>query len=82
MQCPNCRKVEKGRWLYASGHRPSADIDLGGWAASDNYDITSDLVSAHLRVNIRLGHKSLRVNIHLGHTIIFVIFASLKVVYF
>ncbi|GFZ13728.1 RING/U-box superfamily protein [Actinidia rufa] len=19
MQCPNCRKVEKGRWLYASG---------------------------------------------------------------
>ncbi|PAN36475.1 hypothetical protein PAHAL_6G286500 [Panicum hallii] len=43
MQCPNCRKIEKGRWLYASGHRPSADIDMGGWATSDNYDITSDL---------------------------------------
>ncbi|CAO2162567.1 unnamed protein product [Urochloa humidicola] len=43
MQCPNCRKIEKGRWLYASGHRPSPDIDMGGWATSDNYDITSDL---------------------------------------
>ncbi|XP_066351094.1 E3 ubiquitin-protein ligase IPI1-like isoform X1 [Miscanthus floridulus] len=43
MQCPNCRKIEKGRWLYASGHRPSADIDMGGWVTSDNYDITSEL---------------------------------------
>ncbi|CAL5004994.1 unnamed protein product [Urochloa decumbens] len=43
MQCPNCRKIEKGRWLYASGHRPSADIDMGGWASSDNYDFASDL---------------------------------------
>ncbi|KAF8653859.1 hypothetical protein HU200_061988 [Digitaria exilis] len=43
MQCPNCRKIEKGRWLYASGQLPSADIDLGGWAASDNYDIAADL---------------------------------------
>nr|CAB3483666.1 unnamed protein product [Digitaria exilis] len=60
MQCPNCRKIEKGRWLYASGQRPSADIDLGGWAASDNYDIAADLVSAHLRVNIGLGHTGTR----------------------
>ncbi|CAO2207435.1 unnamed protein product [Urochloa humidicola] len=43
MQCPNCRKIEKGRWLYASGHRPSADIDMGGWGTSDNYDFASDL---------------------------------------
>jgi endogenous inhibitor of DNA gyrase (YacG/DUF329 family) len=59
MQCPNCRKIEKGRWLYASGHRPSADIDMGGWATSDNYDITSDLVSAHLRAF--LGHTSVNI---------------------
>ncbi|AQK57760.1 RING/U-box superfamily protein [Zea mays] len=43
MQCPNCRKIEKGRWLYASGHRASVDIDMGGWVTSDNYDITSEL---------------------------------------
>lgn len=57
MQCPNCRKIEKGRWLYASGHRPSPDIDIGGWVTGETYDITSDLVSAHLRVNMHLGHK-------------------------
>lgn len=43
MQCPNCRKIEKGRWLYASGRHPPADIDMGGWVTSDNYDITSEL---------------------------------------
>ncbi|TKW11477.1 hypothetical protein SEVIR_6G235800v4 [Setaria viridis] len=43
MQCPNCRKIEKGRWLYARGHRPSADIDMGGWTTSENYDIATDL---------------------------------------
>ncbi|WVZ91946.1 hypothetical protein U9M48_038053 [Paspalum notatum var. saurae] len=43
MQCPNCRKIEKGRWLYASGHRPSADIDMGAWVTGDNYDIASEL---------------------------------------
>ena len=51
MQCPNCRKIEKGRWLYASGHRPSPDIDIGGWVTSETYDITSDLVSALSIVN-------------------------------
>jgi endogenous inhibitor of DNA gyrase (YacG/DUF329 family) len=50
MQCPNCRKIEKGRWLYASGHRPSPDIDIGGWVTGETYDITSDLVSALLIV--------------------------------
>ncbi|KAK3123942.1 hypothetical protein QOZ80_8AG0638330 [Eleusine coracana subsp. coracana] len=43
MQCPNCRMIEKGRWLYASGHRPSPDIDMGGWVTGETYDITSDL---------------------------------------
>ncbi|KAJ1269404.1 hypothetical protein BS78_07G208900 [Paspalum vaginatum] len=43
MQCPNCRKIEKGRWLYASGHRPTADIDMGAWVTGDNYDIASEL---------------------------------------
>uniref|UniRef100_A0A0E0LXF6 RING-type domain-containing protein n=1 Tax=Oryza punctata TaxID=4537 RepID=A0A0E0LXF6_ORYPU len=43
MQCPNCRKIEKGRWLYASGHHPSPDIDIGGWVTGETYDITSDI---------------------------------------
>ncbi|XP_074580529.1 E3 ubiquitin-protein ligase IPI1-like isoform X2 [Curcuma longa] len=26
MQCPNCRKVEEGNWLYANGYRPTPDF--------------------------------------------------------
>lgn len=62
MQCPNCRKIEKGRWLYASGHRASVDIDMGGWVTSDNYDITSELVSANIWVNKHLCLTS--INLH------------------
>ncbi|WOK95575.1 hypothetical protein Cni_G04282 [Canna indica] len=39
MQCPNCRKVEKGRWLYANGNRSSADFDIDGWVTDDIYDL-------------------------------------------
>ncbi|KAJ6799882.1 uncharacterized protein M6B38_204040 [Iris pallida] len=39
MQCPNCRKVEKGRWLYANGHCSSSDLDFDGWVAEDIYDL-------------------------------------------
>ncbi|ONK56049.1 uncharacterized protein A4U43_C10F3610 [Asparagus officinalis] len=40
MQCPNCRKVEKGRWLYANGHRSSSDFDLDAWVTEDFYDLS------------------------------------------
>ncbi|KAK8914286.1 hypothetical protein KSP39_PZI023790 [Platanthera zijinensis] len=40
MQCPNCRKIEKGRWLYANGLRPSSDIDFEGWMAENIYDLS------------------------------------------
>ncbi|OAY80448.1 hypothetical protein ACMD2_05773 [Ananas comosus] len=40
MQCPNCRKVEKGRWLYANGHRSSADLDFDGWMSEEIYDLS------------------------------------------
>jgi len=37
MQCPNCRKIEKGRWLYASGptnSSPELSTNDGG---NDDY---------------------------------------------
>lgn len=40
MQCPNCRKIEKGRWLYANGNRTSADFDLDAWVTEDFYDLS------------------------------------------
>uniref|UniRef100_A0A0E0QLT9 RING-type domain-containing protein n=1 Tax=Oryza rufipogon TaxID=4529 RepID=A0A0E0QLT9_ORYRU len=52
MQCPNCRKIEKGRWLYASGHHPSPDIDIGGWVTGETYDITSDIWQHNIYVKM------------------------------
>lgn len=40
MQCPNCRKIEKGRWLYANGLCPSTDFDLDGWITENIYDLS------------------------------------------
>lgn len=47
MQCPNCRKVEKGRWLYANGcHFP--DFGMDEWTYDDDtYDSGhSEMVSS------------------------------------
>ncbi|XP_051144869.1 E3 ubiquitin-protein ligase RFI2 [Andrographis paniculata] len=39
MQCPNCRKIEKGQWLYANGSRPVPEFSMDDWAHEDDlYD--------------------------------------------
>ena len=49
MQCPNCRKVEKGQWLYANGCRSNPEFSAEEWVhEEDIYDIGtySELVIA------------------------------------
>ncbi|KAJ4768141.1 RING/U-box superfamily protein [Rhynchospora pubera] len=41
MQCPNCRKVEKGNWLYAS--RPSRNVPVPDLNAMDEWTHDEDL---------------------------------------
>ncbi|XXG54097.1 hypothetical protein AAC387_Pa03g2063 [Persea americana] len=37
MQCPNCRKVEKGQWLYASGHHRSiTEFSMEDWTYDED----------------------------------------------
>lgn len=39
MQCPNCRKVEKGQWLFANGARTCPDFSWEDWAQDEDlYD--------------------------------------------
>uniref|UniRef100_A0A1D1ZEJ7 RING-H2 finger protein ATL5 n=1 Tax=Anthurium amnicola TaxID=1678845 RepID=A0A1D1ZEJ7_9ARAE len=38
MQCPNCRKVEKGRWLYANGCRSFSEFNVDDFGNEDLYD--------------------------------------------
>lgn len=41
MQCPNCRKIEKGQWLYANGSRPQPEFSMDDWAhEEDLYDLS------------------------------------------
>lgn len=42
MQCPNCRKIERGQWLYASGYRPAPEFSMEDWATHDEdlYDLS------------------------------------------
>ena len=38
MQCPNCRKVEKGQWLYANGStRSLPELSMEDWNVDDDY---------------------------------------------
>ncbi|KAM7469792.1 hypothetical protein LguiA_007975 [Lonicera macranthoides] len=40
MQCPNCRKIEKGQWLYA-GSRPLPEFNMDDWAHDEDlYDLS------------------------------------------
>lgn len=36
MQCPNCRKIEKGQWLYSNGSRPYAEFNMEDWAHDED----------------------------------------------
>ncbi|OVA02647.1 zinc finger protein [Macleaya cordata] len=42
MQCPNCRKTEKGQWLFASGsHSSFSEFNLVDWTHDDDlYDLS------------------------------------------
>ncbi|XP_016461542.2 E3 ubiquitin-protein ligase RFI2 isoform X1 [Nicotiana tabacum] len=41
MQCPNCRKIEKGQWLYAGGCRPLPEFNMDDWAHDEDlYDLS------------------------------------------
>ncbi|XVF21967.1 hypothetical protein REPUB_Repub12eG0134200 [Reevesia pubescens] len=38
MQCPNCRKVEKGQWLYTNGStRALPELSMEDWNLDDDY---------------------------------------------
>ncbi|KAL5996134.1 hypothetical protein ACLOJK_026207 [Asimina triloba] len=41
MQCPNCRKIEKGQWLYANGYRTFQEFSVDDWAHDEDlYDLS------------------------------------------
>ncbi|KAL9228193.1 hypothetical protein vseg_003800 [Gypsophila vaccaria] len=52
MQCPNCRKIEKGQWLYASGSTNSSpELSMDDWAI-ENYPFFLSFAEMSYRVHI------------------------------
>lgn len=50
MQCPNCRKIEKGQWLYANGYRSIQEFGVDDWTHDEDlYDLGySEMVNNNL----------------------------------
>lgn len=48
MQCPNCRKIEKGNWLYANGCFSFREVNVDDWSYDEDlYDLNySEMVSS------------------------------------
>ncbi|KAF8394585.1 hypothetical protein HHK36_020799 [Tetracentron sinense] len=41
MQCPNCRKIEKGQWLFANGCHSYPEFSVDDWTHDEDlYDLT------------------------------------------
>lgn len=51
MQCPNCRKIEKGQWLYANGCRTFPEFNMDDWAHDEDlYDLSySEMVNGFIK---------------------------------
>ncbi|CAI0459860.1 unnamed protein product [Linum tenue] len=49
MQCPNCRKVEKGQWLFANGSRSLPEVNTDDWAHEEDayYSISQVSLGFH-----------------------------------
>ncbi|KAK6121139.1 hypothetical protein DH2020_045127 [Rehmannia glutinosa] len=56
MQCPNCRKIEKGQWLYANGSRPLPEFSMEDWAHDEDlYDLSYSEMCLQTSVKEALG---------------------------
>ncbi|MBA0826500.1 hypothetical protein Goarm_011345 [Gossypium armourianum] len=64
MQCPNCRKVEKGQWLYANGsNRSLPELTMEDWNLDDDY---YEPVYSEMATTMRLKNEIL---LHVDHEI-------------
>ncbi|XP_062210422.1 E3 ubiquitin-protein ligase IPI1-like [Phragmites australis] len=54
MQCPNCRKIEIGNWLYANGFRSSQDVNNDDWGYDEDlYDVGHSEVATFVPLRVQ-----------------------------
>lgn len=64
MQCPNCRKVEKGQWLYANGSTCSfPEFTMDDWNPDeDSYDLSYSAMVKHFSWFANMFQDSFRIS--------------------
>ncbi|MQL90659.1 hypothetical protein Taro_023258, partial [Colocasia esculenta] len=63
MQCPNCRKVEKGRWLYANGYRSFSEFNVDDLVNEGLYDLNYSEMELSLFVVGNVGAWALQIKL-------------------
>lgn len=87
MQCPNCRKVEKGNWRFANGYRAPPDVNIDEWTNDEDlYDpgyseIVQCLTLSMLPIIILINLCSNNIEIAFRYVIFFVMFCGLYFFY-
>ncbi|MCO5574862.1 hypothetical protein L7F22_028655 [Adiantum nelumboides] len=56
MQCPNCRRVENGQWLYANGVRQYEDSSFENIIIEEEYDLFAGAPEFLLQHEYLVGH--------------------------
>ncbi|KAK6915609.1 Zinc finger, RING-type [Dillenia turbinata] len=74
MQCPNCRKIEKGQWLFSTGYRPFPEFNMDDWTPDEDlYDLSYAEMLVFIGVHLvaRQGFKHLSNHDLLGQHALF-----------
>lgn len=77
MQCPNCRKVEKGEWLYSNGSsRTLPEVSMEDWIPDEDfYDLSyAEVVSNFLYLVHHLRHLLLCFALYRGFLLTWKVF--------
>jgi len=65
MQCPNCRKIEKGQWLYANGSRSYPEFNTEDWTRDEDvYDLSYSEMVIETEGIVILVHVVLFIALH------------------
>ena len=58
MQCPNCRHVENGQWLYANGCRQRDELILEDIINEEEYDLFAEVSEIRYPHDLMVSNRS------------------------
>lgn len=81
MQCPNCRKIEKGQWLYANGSRSYPEFNMEDWTRDEDvYDLSYSEMVIETEGVVILVRVVLFIALHYKHDFALFFYDNLHVI--